>query len=277
MLLLGREYIAGAENYRFGINGQERDDEIYGNGNSYTAEFWQYDPRLMRRWNVDPKPNPSFSVYSTFQCNPILNSDVLGDTIVVDKKGYITRNDKTDNLVFTMQKGKYTQIGEVGKSIDIDIIYTNLLKVNIKKARSMTRLDFYNKVKGGGDWDLKNNESTIYGLAYKYQKQNITGKTTFLFEEKEMSAPDVGNYHFGVVGLANDKFSETTLLKQAGQAQINSDKSKPEWQPTYTYNVRTADGIQQRTEMLPPYGDDPEDQKMIKEGFEFYKNVTSGK
>ena len=40
--------------YRFGFNGQELDNELSGKGNSYTAEYWQYDSRLGRRFNVDP-------------------------------------------------------------------------------------------------------------------------------------------------------------------------------------------------------------------------------
>ncbi len=69
--------------YRYGFNGQEKDDEIAGAGNSYTAMFWQYDPRLGRRWNLDPKPNPSISQYATFANNPIWYSDPLGDTIFI--------------------------------------------------------------------------------------------------------------------------------------------------------------------------------------------------
>jgi hypothetical protein len=45
-----------SEGYRYGFNGQEKSDEIKGSGNSYTAEFWEYDPRLGRRWNMDPRP-----------------------------------------------------------------------------------------------------------------------------------------------------------------------------------------------------------------------------
>ena len=71
--------VSGA--YRFGFNGQEKDDEILGSGNSYTAEYWQYDSRLGRRWNLDPKPDPSISEYATFINNPIWFSDQLGDTI----------------------------------------------------------------------------------------------------------------------------------------------------------------------------------------------------
>lgn len=70
----------GTNDYRFGFNGQEKDDEIYGAGNSTTAEFWQYDARLGRRWNLDPKPKLSESPYATFAGNPILYVDHLGDT-----------------------------------------------------------------------------------------------------------------------------------------------------------------------------------------------------
>ena len=30
-----------AERYEFGFNGQLKDNEIYGEGNAYTAEFWE--------------------------------------------------------------------------------------------------------------------------------------------------------------------------------------------------------------------------------------------
>ena len=52
-------------------------------GNSYTAEFWQYDPRLGRRWNIDPKSNPSISSYAAFENNPIFYIDPKGDTVRV--------------------------------------------------------------------------------------------------------------------------------------------------------------------------------------------------
>ncbi len=73
-------YLNSFENYyRYGFNGQEKDNEIYRGGESYTAEFWQYDARLGRRWNLDPKPEASLSQYSTLANNPILYSDPLGD------------------------------------------------------------------------------------------------------------------------------------------------------------------------------------------------------
>lgn len=62
----------------YGFNGQERDDEVSGAGNSYTAEFWQYDSRLGRRWNRDPVVKYHESPYATFANNPIWFIDPNG-------------------------------------------------------------------------------------------------------------------------------------------------------------------------------------------------------
>ncbi len=39
----------------------EKEDEIAGEGNSYTATFWQYDSRLGRRWKPDPVMKANWS------------------------------------------------------------------------------------------------------------------------------------------------------------------------------------------------------------------------
>ena len=73
-----RKYQAGTESYRYSINGQEKEKEL--NENITTALYWEYDSRIGRRWNLDPKPAVGISEYSTFGNNPILNSDMLGDS-----------------------------------------------------------------------------------------------------------------------------------------------------------------------------------------------------
>ena len=79
-LLPGRHYSSDA--YKFGFNGQEMDNEVNdAPGTSYNAEFWQYDSRLGRRWNLDPKGDPSISFYATFSLNPIMYADPYGDSV----------------------------------------------------------------------------------------------------------------------------------------------------------------------------------------------------
>ncbi len=64
--------------YRYGFNTQERDDEIAGVGNIMTAEFWEYDTRLGRRWNLDPIVKPWESRYAVLSNNPIVYLDPMG-------------------------------------------------------------------------------------------------------------------------------------------------------------------------------------------------------
>ncbi|GIV45102.1 MAG: hypothetical protein KatS3mg035_2225 [Bacteroidia bacterium] len=81
----GRKYNLSA--YRYAFNTQERVPEL--NESHYTALYWEYDGRLARRWNVDPKPMVYISGYSVMANNPIWYNDVLGDTVLVfiDKEG----------------------------------------------------------------------------------------------------------------------------------------------------------------------------------------------
>jgi hypothetical protein len=38
-----------ADGYRFGFNTQEKTPEVHAN--HYTAQFWEYEARIGRRWN----------------------------------------------------------------------------------------------------------------------------------------------------------------------------------------------------------------------------------
>jgi YD repeat-containing protein len=80
MLEPGRQFNA-TTGYRYGFNGQENSDEV--GPSTTTAEYWEYDARIGRRWNIDPKPSLDISPYSVFFDNPILHKDILGDTPTV--------------------------------------------------------------------------------------------------------------------------------------------------------------------------------------------------
>jgi RHS repeat-associated protein len=79
MLMPGRTI--QLQNYRYGFNGMEKDDEIKGVGKSYTSTFRQYDPRLCRWLGLDPRMQKytDFSPYNAFLNSPIYFSDPLGD------------------------------------------------------------------------------------------------------------------------------------------------------------------------------------------------------
>ena len=77
MLQPGRNF--NSNSYQHGFNGMLKDDEIAGvTGANYTAEYWEYDTRTLRRWNTDPMTNPWEVSYACFNENPIYFSDPHG-------------------------------------------------------------------------------------------------------------------------------------------------------------------------------------------------------
>ena len=67
--------------YRYGFNGQEKVDEVKGNGNSYDFGARIHDPRIGRFLSLDPRMSdfPSMSPYVFAANNPIRYVDVYGE------------------------------------------------------------------------------------------------------------------------------------------------------------------------------------------------------
>ncbi|MDR2057209.1 MAG: DUF6443 domain-containing protein [Dysgonamonadaceae bacterium] len=275
----------GREKQAFKFGNKELD--IMNGLNLY--DFWarNYDPATGRFLTIDPMAEkyPWISPYAYCLNNPVLFIDPDGMSTHLNRLGYIVQeNDDDDNSVYyhydlsnwdsqsTLNKSGdgINYIGDLGGSINIDDIYTNLLNQNISIAKSIwLPATFRNLVKTNGEWDLKNNKNTIYG-------KGNDGKTIFVFKGEKMESQDVGNHHFGAVSKATGLFSEKFILKQAGEYQIKSGTSRPEWQ-TYKEETRTivsptgAVLITKVQVIQTPYGDDPRDQKWIVSGFNYYK------
>ena len=112
----GRKFQQGTNTYRFGLNGQEKSTEVNGDGNLYTAKYWQYDSRIGRRWNVDPLASkfPHMSPYVAMDDNPIKYADPTGaatDDFVKDNKtGQIHWDNKANSQATT--KAGETYLGK---------------------------------------------------------------------------------------------------------------------------------------------------------------------
>ncbi|XZF15204.1 hypothetical protein ACTHGU_03635 [Chitinophagaceae bacterium MMS25-I14] len=98
-------------------------NEIAGVGNHNMAQFWEYDTRTARRWNVDPVIHPWESSFSVMESNPIWHNDVLGNTAerVVDNASktvtykaniylYGDIDNKTMNEVYANAKKSFDEI-----------------------------------------------------------------------------------------------------------------------------------------------------------------------
>lgn len=80
MIEPGRKFVQGVKKYRYGFNGKEKLEEIYGGGNAYDYGERIYDPRLGRLLSIDPLIDkyPELSSYQYANNSPIANIDLLG-------------------------------------------------------------------------------------------------------------------------------------------------------------------------------------------------------
>jgi len=145
------------ENYRYGFNGQEKDDEIAEG--IYTAEFWEYDSRIGRRWNVDPVVKPWESSYACFNNNPVVN---------VDPKGNDAKPSK-----------KVEEIAESGKKMNDDL-----------ERPSFGITDFVKDKDGKIRWDKDANDQATTKEGETYLGKTLTFKFNSYIDGKLWDGPN---------------------------------------------------------------------------------------
>jgi RHS repeat-associated protein len=86
-LMTERTFSAGE--YRYGMGGHEKDDEVKGVGNHISFNDFGYNPRLGKRWRSDPHQMkfPGISPYAAFNNNPIMFTDPDGKEPIRPKVG----------------------------------------------------------------------------------------------------------------------------------------------------------------------------------------------
>ncbi|MBK7110629.1 MAG: hypothetical protein IPH61_16335 [Bacteroidetes bacterium] len=140
MLMPSRTWSAGSE-YRFGFNGQLKTDEISGKGNHYSAEFWEYNPRVVIRWNTDPILKEWESPYAINKGNPIWFQDSKGNNPS-------THTDEDGNVIAVKDDGdlgvyKHDGMGNgAKKNFDQNYSFKNTSAGGTKMGETFTPLGF---------------------------------------------------------------------------------------------------------------------------------------
>ena len=127
MLVPNRNY--SSPSYRYGFQGQEKDDEIKGNGNSINYKFRMHDPRVGRFFAVDPLSDKySWNSSYAFSENRVIDSRELEGL----ERYYSTLG---------------TSLGQVGFSNEIRVVNSEYLYKNV-----LLSLDgFFSSVKFGSN------------------------------------------------------------------------------------------------------------------------------
>ena len=169
--------------YRYGFQGQEMDDEISGKGNSYSADFWQYSPRIGRRWNIDPVIKVHESSYAVFANNPIWFADPNGaDTFKVSISGVsgnpnlqrydIARVGAETNTLVVLYPGE-APMSDFKPGTYEHQLYHNTYQVNENDERDKRGAPIYKtkelwEVAEDSKFRLKNGNSLVSNTFYAY-------------------------------------------------------------------------------------------------------------
>jgi|GEM_PF-6294506 len=154
----------GIDESRHLFNGMEHDGELSGNGNSYTTEFRQYDPRLGRWKSLDPLMMmfPQMSPYVAFDNNPIYYNDPKGLAAEGgdDPEGGDDANGGGETfigdngIVYSTTHGGGTVIGEKREnSMTLTLTKDYEEPDFVTKVGNLFR-DLNNKMKGNAKWSF---------------------------------------------------------------------------------------------------------------------------
>jgi RHS repeat-associated protein len=197
MLEPGRKFTQGNSKYRYGFNGQMKSTEI--GENSYTAEFWEYNANIGRRWNVDPITKEDESPYATFGNNPINSVDPNGaDTINLNRTTTVRhlkgQSDGHSDALVTHDRAIVTQSGEIviNKAKGEDVFRITNTTVNIDEngnetsSSTTTTLELNNprNLYLSGSHNMKGFTDDRWALA--------AYAPTWLLEAYDKKAPDIG-------------------------------------------------------------------------------------
>ncbi len=177
MIMNGRNW--NTSGYRFGFNGQEKDNEIYGDGNATTALFWEYDPRIGRRWNLDPQPQESISDYTVLENSPLINIDILGDKVTTTVERYKKMKDGTEKKLskFSLRRADRIEIKNVVSGMKIYDATKRVKKSVLDKAANEIQQEITDY------WNTSPNKNGADENGYKTNSRGQKLKVTTVFEE----------------------------------------------------------------------------------------------
>ena len=163
------------DNYRYGFQNQEKDDELKGAGNSVNYKYRMYDPRVGRFFAVDPLAGvyPWNSVYA-FSENRVLDAIELEG---LEKYIVISIYSSSNQVYPEIRIAKWSDLfpGEKnGPEGEGTAYYSNFYHIKFNEivqnsnfVKNVFRFEYYveNNQKGDIDFDFKNAQTASFSFS----------------------------------------------------------------------------------------------------------------
>jgi RHS repeat-associated protein len=212
----GRNYQSSTA-YRYGMNGQEKDDEIASG--IYTAEYWEYDSRLGRRWNVDPVRKPWISPYICFSDNPIIFVDPNGDDDYFDYQGkYLgSDNQKSKNIQFI----KREDVGGLSKKGETFVVSDSKTIAQLaSKSTSMDKVVFKLGPKGKDGYTGTGASNQVISNVINHYFKGENDKYEVIYDPTSNAMATTDENKTIEIQLNNKGQLKSSLLANANNLQV---------------------------------------------------------
>ena len=275
MVSPGRKYQATTTSqYRYSINGQEEESEL--NENITNAKFWEYDSRIVRRWNIDPKPVVGLSVYSVFKNNPLFYKDAHGDTTYrfnkdgtysgiadLNKKGIV--GSIGEFQTYKDSKGKEFKEWANSKSFTF-----NDPEVDKKQLSTFKEGDRVLQIVGDGNINDIMKQSGI-------KPMNIFSRWQYANKESSRGKMDFGVQYFnGVPGGGNSDLDKGFFIFGSHNKAYNAmDGGNWMWGQAMNRLGFSYSTAQFASEANEGFKDSAGDQKAIRTGFHYTTTISN--
>ena len=203
-----RSYTAGNQ-FRYGFNGKEKSNEIYGEGNAYDFGARIQDSRLGRWFSVDKVIKPSFSSYQFAKGNPINFIDPDG-------------NDEIHFYYYTQDN-----LDGNGRAFTTITISTKIIQNGDRNHTFFV----HNKNLGSFDGSGVQIKPFINGT-------NLPNQSSFSAAEKGLPLAPVTEYLFGFAKNYTDDYEYLGRLLQVDPTVLQHYKDDHQW--SWAFNGATA-------------------------------------
>jgi RHS repeat-associated protein len=231
------------EDYRYGFQGQEKDDEIKGEGNSINFTFRMHDPRVGRFFSTDPleKSYPFNSTYA-FSENRVIDGVDFEGLEYVTRRHVVDNNrivSTTDIIYYKMSDNQIKKLGGTtsgwynsasygpeGKGVKHEFVDTdgNQLFAPIWDNKRKSSMETHGLYSGPGcittsGPDFNNSGKNLYGLPTGYDFTfTPIDKADGIAKKHDINySIDAANNYFGYVDDVRTLNADKIMIKEVKQ------------------------------------------------------------